>query len=114
MQVLEKIWSWLKKFGLAIAAVLLAIIGFGWLWRRQQSQLGALRDRLAVERAQHEIRELSVVRERILASADAKKEQIESIDADIARNRRAIVEAHENGKGLSDEEVEDAFARLGY
>jgi hypothetical protein len=114
MQALVKIWQWLKRFGLAIAGVVLALAGVGWLWARHRESVGALQDELAVERAQNAIRELKAVRAHVLNSADVKKEQIESIDADIARNKRAIIEAHENGKGLSDDEVEDAFARLGY
>lgn len=114
MQAIEKVWTWLKKWGLVVAGVLLALMGAGWLWRRQRAQLGRVQDELAVAQAQSEIAALERVRRYVLTSADTTKEQVQRLDEDIAKNRRAIVEAHENGQGLSDAEVEDAFARLGY
>ncbi len=111
-------WAWLKRWGGAlfgaISALLLLVLGGGWLWRRKQSEVSQLRDALAVEEATQEIAKLRAVRAEIVARVGEKDEAVEAIDQQLAANRRAVVSAHESGEGLSDEEIADAFARLGF
>lgn len=115
---MSRTWAWLKKWGGvlfgALTATLLVVLGAGWLWRRKVAELGRVQDELAVARAQREIAHLRGMREEIAHRVEEKDEVIEAIDRKLAENRRAIIEAHGYGQGLTDEEVEDAFARLGY
>lgn len=111
---MSSVWEWLKKWGAAIAGVLLAVLGAGWLWQRKSRELGRVKDRLAVERVKRDIARLQGMRKEISKRVGEKDEAIEGIDRQLAENRRAIVEAHEHGEGMSDEEVDEAFRRLGY
>lgn len=111
---MKKAWEWLKKAGVWIVGVLLLLIGAGWLWQRQRSALGRVRDELAVERATKEVERLRAVRKEIHARVGEKDDAIEEVDRQLRVNTRQIVEAHENGEGLDDDEVADAFARLGF
>lgn len=110
-------WAWMKKWGGAlfggIAALLLLILGGGWLWRREQNKLGRVRDELVVEKATSKIRELRAVRSEVALHAGEKDQAIQQIDAQIAEQRIVVAEAHEHGADLSAEELEDEFARLG-
>ena len=110
---MTKVGEWLKKWGAAIAGVLLLVLGAGWLWRRQQAALGRVTDQLTVERATKEISKLRAIRAEVSTRLDEKDEAIVHIDAQLPENKRQLVEAHELGQGLNDEEVEAAFARLG-
>lgn len=112
---LQRAWAWIKKrwapiFG-AIVVVGGGVAGAYWLRRRA---LGRVQDELAVARAQKEIARLRGVRDEVARRVGEKDEVIEEIDSQLADNRRQIVEAHENGKGLNDEEVLRAFEALGY
>jgi len=107
-------WEWLKKAGVWIAGVLLLLLGAGWLWKRQRDALGKVRDQLAVERGLREVYRLRATREEVKKQVGEKDAAVEEIDRQLAENQRKIVEAHERGEGLSDDEVADAFARLGF
>lgn len=111
---MTKIWAWLKKFGGWITGVLALLVGAGWLWKRQKERLGKLRDELAVSEATKEIEILRNLREKIAESATDLDVDIAQVDQQLAQQKRKIVEAFEKGTGLSDEEVERAFADLGY
>jgi HAMP domain-containing protein len=109
-----KIWQTLKSWGLAIAGVLLVVLGAGWLWRRKQSELGRVRDELAAKEALTEVRRLEALREEVARQVGEKDVAIEAIDGLLAENQRKLVEAHDGGQGLSDDEVSRLFGRLGY
>lgn len=109
---MTKVWAWLKRWGAAVAGGLLFLLGAGWLWRRKASELGRVKDELAVERAKSAIARLEGVREEVKRQVGEKDEAIEQIDRQLLENKRAIVEAHEHGEGLSDEEVLEAFRRV--
>lgn len=112
---LKRAWAWIKKYWApilsAIAALVAGMVGVYWFRRRA---LGRVQDELAVARAQKEIARLRGAREEVTRRVGEKNEAIEEIDAQLADNRRQVVEAHENGQGLSDEEVLRAFEALGY
>lgn len=111
---MKKLWQWLKKWSAVILGALLAIVGGGWLWQRHKRKVGRLKDRLAVAEATKEIERLRGEREQLSERVGDKDEEISKIDDEIKRNKRKIVEAHEQGEGLSDDEIEQEFANLGY
>lgn len=95
-----------------------ALLGGGaFLWTRfakQKKKLGATRDKLAVERAKTRIESLRATRAEVEKQTESKDGAISAIDREIKANKRALVEAHEGGEGLSDAEVDKAFRDLGY
>jgi len=113
-----KAWEFVKKWGgaifAALAAILLAVLGAGWLWRKKEAEAARLKDELAVAEATKEIARLTATREEVARQVGEKDEAIADVDRQLKENRRKIVEAHEGMEGLSDGEVEDALARLGY
>lgn len=114
---MKKAWWWLKKWGATllgvIAAALVLVLGGGWLWRRRQAELGAVKDELAVEKAKREIARLRGLREEILRQVGENDAATVEIDEKLLENKRKIVEAHERGEGLEGEDLERAFAELG-
>jgi hypothetical protein len=115
---MKKAWEWTKKWGGllfgTIAAVLLLLLGGGWLWRKKKAEVGALKDELAVSEATKEIERLRALRKGVAERVGEKDQAIDEIDAELADNQRKIVEAHEGGEDLSAEEIAAEFARLGY
>jgi hypothetical protein len=110
----KKAWEWIKKWGAALAGVLLLFLGAGWLWRRQQAKIGKLKDRLAVEEATKKIEQLRAVRAELVERVGEKDEAIAEVDEQLYANKWKIIEAHEGGQGLTDDEMLEEFARLGY
>lgn len=110
---MKKVWAWLKKWGALILGALLAILGGGWLWQRHKRKLGAVKDELKVARAQKDIERLRGERKQLAERVGEKDERVKDIDKKLAHNEREIVEAHEGGEGLSDEEVRQEFSKLG-
>jgi hypothetical protein len=109
---MKKAWTWLKRWGLAIAGALAVVLGAGWLWHRRSTALGRVTDKLAVEKARTQIAELQGMRTMLTERLDEKDEAIRTIDEQLAENKRRIVEAHEYGEGMTDAEIEEAFKRL--
>lgn len=111
---MNKVIAFLKTWGAAIAGVLLALLGAGWMWQRKQAEIAKLKDQAAVDKALKDMEALRAVRERVVREEGATATQIETIDRSLSDNKRRIVEAHEGMEGLKDAEVDDAFSRLGY
>jgi len=112
-----KTWLWIKSHVKAVlggaVSVLLLVLGAGWLWRRQKSKLGKVKDELAVAEASNKINELRAVRREVAAQVGEKDESIIAVDAEIAENRRKIIDAHERTEDVTDEELLEELARLG-
>lgn len=111
---MKKAWAWIKKWGAAILGALLVVLGGGWLWRRHKRKVGEVKDKLAVAVATKRIERLRGERVQLAARVGEKDEKIEDLDKKIASNKRMIIEAHEYGEGLDDEDIEREFERLGY
>lgn len=108
--------KWLKTWWKALVAglaVILTTVGALFL-RRRVRRLGVLKDDLAVDESLERLAHLRGRREEVARRVGESDEQVADIDRKLAASRRAIVEAHENGDGLTDSEIEDAFASLGY
>jgi hypothetical protein len=115
MDKLKKAWVWIREWSWALLLAVFALVGAGWAVRRKHIEAGAVRDALAVERAQRKIAELRGRRDQLLAELPRDHALVRAIDDELDENKREIVEAHEGlSEGLSDEEVADAFRRLGY
>ena len=108
-----KAWPWLKKWGAAILGGIVAILGAVLLFKTYKGKLGKVKDELAIAEAIKEIGKLQGVRSAIEERVGEKDEAIGIIDHKLAENRRRIVEAHEGGEDLTDEEVLEEYARLG-
>jgi len=106
----KKWWGWLVGIGGAI----LALLTLGFFAKQKLNELGKVKDQLAIEEGLREVYKLRAVRAEIVERVGEKDEAVKHIDAQLAENKRKIVAAHEGGEALDDEEVEDAFAQLGY
>jgi hypothetical protein len=110
---MKKAWEWCKKWGLAIAGVLLAILGAGWLWGRYKSKLGRAIDQATIADATAEVRALQKQREVLAERSDEHTEAIAELDEKLEENKKKIIRAYEGGKDLTDEELLKEMARLG-
>ncbi len=104
----KKWWKWL----LAGLGALFAILTAGIIIH-QRRRLGRVKDELVVSEALKEVEKLRAVRAEIVDRVGEKDEAIAVIDEQLAENKRKIIEAHEGGENLSDEEVLEEFAQLG-
>lgn len=110
---MKKAWQWLKKAGVWTAMVLLALVGAGWIWRRQKSKIGQLQDKVAVEKATTRVKELRAQREILKEQDTETAEEMVRLDEEIADSRLAIRDAFEFGADASEEEIDEELARLG-
>ena len=111
---MKKTWLFLKRWGLALFGVLAAIVTLGLYARHKQRELGAVKDELEIANATKEMARLRAQREMLAPQVKENDAVIEDLDSQMVRQKRRIIEAHENGRGLTDEEVVDEFARLGF
>jgi predicted RNA polymerase sigma factor len=107
----KRVWDALKKWGAAILAALLFVVGAGWLWNRRKAR--RIADALAVEKATKEIERLRATRAQLVERLGEKDEAIEEIDAAIEDNKADIVAAYEDFEEMTTDEVADVFRRLG-
>lgn len=114
MKALESIWTWLKRWGLALAGLLALVLGGGFLMRRQIAALGRAKDEAAVSEARREIDALRATRTEVASRTEEKSEQITALDARIRDVKREIIDLHEGGELIPDDQLDDAFAHLGY
>lgn len=111
---MKKAWRWVCDHVSTILVFLVAVLGAGMLWDYQRRKLLSLKEQLAVQKAKSEIAALQARKTALLERADEKTAEIEEIDRKLVENRRMIVAQHEDVATMSDREIEDAFARLGY
>lgn len=98
----------------AVVGLLLALLGAGWVWSRHLRVSRQIADRVAVATALREIAMLEERRAELSADERAEDAQLAAVDSELRQAKRAVVEAHKRGDGLSDAEVVAAFERLGY
>lgn len=116
-------WHWLQQHALWILLFGVGAFTGAKLLRRKDSEVGTLKEALAVEQHKKAIEGLRARREEIL-SRDAESlardavltQTAESIQAQIAERKRAVVELHRkstNVHELTDEQVEELFRHAG-
>lgn len=115
---MSRAWTWLRaNWRSALAALggfVLLMFGASWAWRRRGDLIGRLRDRATVAEAQRDIATIGARRQAIDEQSAEYADQIAAIDVQLASARRRAVEAHQTSRELTDEEVAEAFGRLGY
>lgn len=112
MKKLAEVWAWLKKWGLAIAGVLAAILGAGIVWDASKRRTARLADELAVEKARRKVAALDAQRAALDARDEAHVEEIKRIETERQVIARETVALDRDVAAMSDEEVERAFRDL--
>jgi hypothetical protein len=107
-------WAAVKKWAGWLVGGLAVLLGAGWLWRRRERELGQLKDKAQAAEAKRAIAHLQGRREELARELGEQDEAVQALEEALRKNRRRLVEAHEGGEELSDDEVERAFARLGF
>ena len=111
---MKRVWEWAKKGGLALLGGLLFLLSLKWIIGSRNKEIGRLKDKLSTEEATSEIERLRAVRKRVLTDVNVDDGVIEEIDKELAKNRRLLVEAsNEDNTELTDDEIEEEFAKLG-
>lgn len=109
-----KAWNWIKDNVLGLVSGLAAILGVMFAYKYHKDKVGSLKDAVAVEKAKKDIARHEAKLEERLLQADAKEEEIVSLDDKVKASKRRVVEIEAGVKGLNDDEVADEFQRLGY
>lgn len=110
---MKKAWDWLKRAGAWVAGSLVLLLGALLFWRAYKSKLGRLQDQLAVAEATKELASLKARREEIVREVGERDAAVTLLNGKIENQKRRIVEAYENGRSLTDDEVDDELRRLG-
>lgn len=105
---LQRFWGWL----VAAAAAVAVVAGFGIARRR--FHLGRARNEAAVSEALERVHALRTARAAIEGRLDTSASEVADLDAEITRTKREIVRLHDGGHAVAEEDLDDAFASLGY
>jgi len=111
---LIKAGRWISKNTQVALAGLVLVFGAGLAYTYHKRRLGSVKDLLAVEKAQKEIVALQTERKMLAQMGTTLQGDLDAIDLRIDERKRTIVGLHEGAEGLDDNQVADAFARLGY
>jgi len=111
---MTKAWAWLKKWGAWLAGALLVVLTLGFIGKKLWRNKLQAEDKLKVAEAEKELEYLRGLRVEVEARVDEQDEAVADIDARIEEQRKTIREVMTTGAGMSDEEIEAEFARLGY
>lgn len=104
--------AWLRRRWHLLLLALSLLVGVELM--RRGRVLRTLRDELALARARSNIEGLRTLRDSVGELAEANSSVIERIDAEIYEQRVEAVRAYEEGTALTGEELERAFAELGF
>lgn len=104
--------AWLKRRWKLLLFGVGLLLGVEFV--RRGRLLRTLRDELGLARARARVGELSAVRAELEADAETNAAALLSIDEAIREQRVAAVRAYEEGAALAGEDLERAFAELGF
>ncbi len=111
---MKRAWSWLRRNVVLLLGGVALLLGAYLLWRRHKDEVASLKDALKVERTRREISVLQEQRRALVERDEATEVQVEAVDALLSENRRTAVESVKRVRGLTDDEVEREFERLGF
>ncbi len=112
---MSSVWSWLRRSSGLLFGVLLAVLGAGWLWKRERRKRLDAEAAAEVAKLQAKIASSVAVRERLIEDSLEHTEAIDQLDETIAENERAILGHHsEPLEGLNRDEIRERLHHLGY
>lgn len=111
---MAKAWNWVRDHAGLLVTAVIAILGFLLFKRRQADAVTSLQGALAVAKAERDVAKLTERRDAAVARADAKEPEIRALDGKLAETRRKIVEVRTGAEKLSDDQVLEAYRKLGY
>lgn len=100
--------EWLKKFWWAIVAVLGAVIGVGWLWRRRNDS-EEIRRAVELGKAEGKAEELETLKTAAVTDANAAATERDTVRTELENVRAEIRAAEEKSETQSAEEIARAF-----
>ena len=106
---MKKAGTWLKKWGVWILGVAVALLTLGLAGSFALKKLGKLRDEKQLADAQVEIARLSGRRDEVARERGETDKQVRALDRELLHQKRLAVMAYEGGENLSDDELEDAL-----
>lgn len=110
----EKVGAWLRRWWGALAGLLLALAGLVGVILVQRRQLANEADRARVAEGLSRVRELRARREEVAAQVGAVSADVARIDEQLRESKRRILDLHEGGPDVPDDQLDEEFARLGY
>ena len=106
--------AWIKQHAAALLGGLVTLLAFIFVWRWKKDHVDRLKDALVVVKAEKDIAALGERRRIANLRVEEKEGEVEEIDAALADNRRAIVEARTAAKDLDEEAILAEYRKLGY
>lgn len=110
----EKAGTWLRKWWGLLAGALALLAGLVGVILVQRRQLANEADRARVAEGLSKVRELQARREEVAAQTGLVTAEIEQLDAQILESKRKILDLHQGGPDVPDDQLEAEFARLGF
>jgi predicted HNH restriction endonuclease len=105
-------WDWIKKSWAYVAIAASVVVGFFFYWRRREDKIDSLEDQLAVEKASKKVAHLEGSLSEQEKQIEEKKVEIITLQREREAVRQQLGQVHEATKGMTNEEVADAFRKL--
>ncbi len=108
-------YEWLRDNPLALAAMVGAVFGAWFMWKRSSNKIASLEDAVAVSATKVTIAKKMARAEALEARADDTAEEVQELKRAVAASERRVVEIHEGERleGMSDEQIAQLFTEAG-